>query len=608
MSTPKPLDPTPERTASSQSIPSQADRPTPGAPAPGLPGAVPSPANEGTQPDVDFEAVMAQESSFAEMLSEFEQQHRACGAAGEPVEGLVIEVAASGVFVDLGMKREGLLPLDAVTDRGGRTTVKAGDPITVAVVGQSGDGYYQLSLVRAERPKDWTALEQALSEGRVIAGTVSGVIRGGLSVDVGARAFLPASRSGARDAAEMEALVGQEIRCKVIQLDTAKDDVVVDRRVVLEEEARAARQQRFATITEGAVLRGTVRTLTDFGAFVDLGGIDGLLHVADMAWHRVRKPSDLLTEGDCIEVQVLKVDPEKQKISLGRKQLVPDPWSLADQKYVPGQRVTGTVVRLTDFGAFVELEPGVDGMIHVSEMSWGRKIRKPADLLKNGETVEAVVLSVSGAKRRIALGLKQALGDPWADVDKRFPVGTAVEGTVANLAKFGAFVQLVEGLEGMVHIADITNEKRLNHPNEVLSEGQKVRALVLEIDRERKRIRLGMKQLEPTSTDEYIAEHKVGDLVTGRVVESARKSAKVDLGEGVVGICRAVERNREESPERGDRPDLSTMTARLAEKWRAGNLPAEDRESGALRAGEVRRFRIVSLDAEQKRVEVEPAG
>ncbi len=583
-----------------------APRPAPPEEPPGSGGA--AERNEAAATDAEA-AAEADEVSFERLLSAFEEEHSLTAAPGAPIEGTVIEVAPAGVFVDLGLKREGLLPSSEVAGEDGEATVKAGDKLTVTITGRAPDGYFHLSTVQAERPRDWSALEKAYQEGLPVAGTVTGVIKGGLTVDVGARAFMPASRSGTRDAAEMEALVGQEIRCKVIQLDTVKEDVVVDRRAVLEEEARAAREKRFAELEEGDTVSGTVRKLTDFGAFVDLGGVDGLLHVADIAWHRVRKPSDVLREGETVEVKILKIDPATKKISLGRKQLTPDPWALASEKYEMGRRVKGKVVRLTDFGAFVELEPGLDGMIHISEMSWSKKVRKPADVLKTGEVVETVVLSVDPEKRRIALGLKQALGDPWEEAPRRFPVGSVVEGTVVSLARFGAFVELVEGVDGMIHIGDITNERRLDHPKEMLTVGQKVKTVVLELDPDKRRIRLGMKQLEPTSADEYIAEHKVGDVVTGRVVEAGRKFAKVELADGVLAVCRPPRPAAAgEGRKAGDtKPDLSALTAMLAAKWKAGSVPATSGLAG-LRPGEVRSFRIVSMDAGQKKIEIEPTG
>jgi small subunit ribosomal protein S1 len=428
-------------------------------------------------------------------------------------------------------------------------------------------------------------------------------------VDVGSRAFMPASRSGAKDQTELEKLVGQEIQCRIIKLDTASEDVVVDRRVVLEEEEAQTRAKKFAELQEGAVMRGTVRSLTDFGAFVDLGGVDGLLHVADMAWHRVAKPADVVAAGDSIEVKILKINPEGRRISLGLKQLAADPWSTAAERFHTGDRVQGKVSRLADFGAFVELLPGVDGLIHISEMSWAKKIKKPSDVLKTGEMVEAVVLGVNAADRRISLGLKQALGDPWEDAVKKYPIGAVAEGPVTSLTNFGCFIDLGGGIDGMIHISDITREKRLNHPREALSTGQVVRAVVLEVDRERRRIKLGIKQLEPTSVDEYMAEHQVGESATGRIVEAAQGRAKVELGEGVFAECQLREETANGStvPEPATKSDLASLTAMLSAKWKQGPA-ASSPQKEPVRAGQIRTFRILKLDLPNKKIEVELAG
>src|SRR5579872_3456086 len=405
-------------------------------------------------------------SSFGDILSQFEQAHASAprpDTSGR--EGTVIAVKGDSVFVDIGLKIEGVLPVSEFRDG-----VQRGDKLRVAITGRAPEGYYLLSRLEVQRPKDWAGLEKAFQEKRTIAGVVSAVIKGGVSVDVGVRAFMPASRSGAKDAAELEKLVGQEITCKIIRLDVADEDVVVDRRVVLEEEEVHAREKLLADLNEGAVVSGTVRSLTDFGAFVDIGGVDGLLHVTDMAWARVNKPADLLKAGDQIEVQILKIEHQGagkrgRRISLGMKQLQADPWSAVLDKYKAGERARGAVTRVTDFGAFVELEPGIEGLIHLSELSWSKKVRKPSDVVKPGDAVEVVVLGVNGAERRISLGLKQALGDPWEQAEKRFPVGSIVEGPITNLTKFGAFVQLDEALEGMIHVGDISAEKRINHPD-----------------------------------------------------------------------------------------------------------------------------------------------
>jgi small subunit ribosomal protein S1 len=555
----------------------------------------------------------AEDNSFADILSEFEQTRHG-RRNNEALEGTVVSISPESVFVDIGRKVDGVLPVEKFRDAAGALTVQVGDRMLVSITGRDDEGSYTLSTIRVERPKDWSALERAFAEKRAIGGRVTEVVKGGLRVDVGSEAFLPASRSGTKDAAEMEKLVGQEIQCRIIKLDTASEDVVVDRRVILEEEEARARELKFGELQEGAVVRGTVRSVTDFGAFVDLGGVDGLLHVGDMAWHRVTKPSDVVTVGDSIEVKVLKINPEGKRISLGRKQLAPDPWTTAAERFHVGDRVQGKVSRLADFGAFVELLPGVDGLIHISEMSWAKKVRKPSDLLKTGEMVEAVVLGVNAADRRISLGLKQALGDPWEDALKKYLVGAVAEGPVTSLTNFGCFMDLGSGIDGMIHISDITREKRLNHPREALSVGQTVRAVVLEVDRERRRIKLGIKQLEPTTADEYIAEHQVGESVTGRIVEASKGRAKIELGDGVFAECRMREEAGNGSTagsgagESGAaKADLSSLTAMLSAKWKQGPTAAAAQQE-APRAGQVRTFRILKLDQPNKKIEVELAG
>ncbi|HZC25304.1 MAG TPA: S1 RNA-binding domain-containing protein, partial [Candidatus Binatia bacterium] len=435
--------------------------------------------------------------SFGEILSQFQKSHSHKTEDRRQLEGTVISVTADSVFFDIGFKSEGILPLSALQGQ----TLKPGDKAVVTVKGRDLDGYYELSRFKVERPMDWTALEKSFAEKSAVLGTVTAVVKGGFSVDVGVRAFMPASRSGVRDAAEMEKLVGQEIRCRIIKLDVADEDVVVDRRAIAEEEERSAKDRLYGQIQEGDSITGTVRSLTDYGAFVDLGGVDALLHVGDIAWSRVNKPADVLSVGDQVDVKVLKVSSEgdKRRISVGLKQLLPHPWDGIEQKYKAGDRVRGTVTRLVDFGAFVELEPGIEGLIHISEMSWAKgKIRKASDVVKQGETVEAVILGISGSERRMSLGLKQALGDPWVDAAQRFPIGSEVEGPITSLMKFGAFMQLAEGVEGLIHVSEISAEKRINVPADVLRVGQVVKALVLGVDPEKRQMKLSMKQLVPT--------------------------------------------------------------------------------------------------------------
>ncbi len=434
------------------------------------------------------------------------------------------------------------------------------------------------------------------------------MVKGGFSVDVGVRAFMPASRSGVREAAEMEKLVGQEIRCRITKLDVTEEDLVVDRRAILEDEERAAKEVRYSDLKEGDIVNGTVRNIMDFGAFVDIGGIDGLLHVSDISWGRVEKPSDVLSVGQEIEAKVLKVDIGKQRISLGLKQLQPHPWDSVSDKYKTGERVRGTVSRLADFGAFVELEPGVEGLVHISEMSWVKRVRKPSDLVKTGDTVEVVILGVNVGEQRLSLGLKQALGDPWADVPQKFPVGSAIEGPITSITKFGAFVQVAEGVEGMVHVSEISAEKRISHPQDVVKLGQVVQAQIIGIDSERRNMRLSMKQLVPTSVDEYIAEHKRGDVITGRVMEESGGSARVQLGEGIQATCRlAVSAPAKEESTSAAKADLSSLSSMLQARWKgdaAGTVAPKPEE---IHAGQIRSFRIAKLDPETKTIELELA-
>ena len=544
--------------------------------------------------------------SFGDILSQFEQSHshKTTEEGRKGLEGTVVAVTAESVLLDIGYKTEGIIPLADFVNAG--ETVKPGDKLPVSIKGRDPEGYYELSRIKVERPKDWSSLEKAFADKASIAGVVTAVIKGGVSVDVGVRAFMPASRSGARDAADMEKLIGQEIRCRIIKLDVADEDVVVDRRAVLEEEERAVKERRYTEVKEGETLTGTVRSVTDYGAFVDIGGVDALLHVADISWGRVNKPSDVLTVGQQVEAKVLKVDPGKRRISLGLKQLTPHPWDVAADKYKVGERIQGNVTRVTDFGAFVELERGVEGLIHLSEMSWSKKARKPSDVVKVGDRVDVVILGVNPADRRISLGLKQAMGDPWAEVAQKFPVGGVVEAPVVSLTKFGAFVQLAEGVEGMIHVGDITAEKRINHPQDMLKVGQVVKAQLLEVDLEKRRLRLGMKQLIPTSLDEYIAEHHEGDLVTGRMTEVSGGRARVELGEGIQATCRlSAEATEEDEKPAESKADLSSMSSMLAAKWKGGQGGGVKRE--APRSGQIRSFKIVKLDPAAKKIELELA-
>ncbi|MGP8260547.1 MAG: 30S ribosomal protein S1 [Acidobacteriaceae bacterium] len=532
-----------------------------------------SAAESAAQPTTET-AAEAPDESFADLLAQFEHTHSHQAEGAKQLQGTVVSLDAEFVYLDIGYKSEGILPRSAFENNAEGIT--AGDTFPVSVKGRNAERYYELSRHKVVQPTDWASLEEAFTQKTPVVGVVTALVKGGLTVDVGVRAFMPASRSGTRDAAEMEKLVGQEITCRITKLDVTDEDVVVDRRVISEELARAQEQGLYSEMKEGDLVRGAVRSFTAYGAFIDLGGIDGLLHVSDISWSRVNAPEDVLTIGQELQLKVLKVDAENRRVSLGLKQLEPERWDSAAEKYKVGQRITGTVTRLMDFGAFVELEPGIEGMIHVSEMSWVKKVHKPSDILKPGDTVEAVVLSVKQEERRIALGLKQALGDPWADAPKKFYVGSAIEGPVTHLMNFGAFVQLAEGVEGLVHVSEIAAERRINHPQDVLRIGQTVKALVLAIDPEKRQIKLSIKQLAPTSIGEYLAEHKAGNVVSGRVVEQSTDSAIVELGEGIRATCRiaastpvAAKTKKESSAGL----DLSALTSMLNARWK-GAAPA----------------------------------
>jgi small subunit ribosomal protein S1 len=544
--------------------------------------------------------------SFDAIFQEYEQTHARQGeTGGRQIEATVIAVSADSVYLDIGYKTEGVLPLAPF--QSANEAVKPGDKLLVAVKGRNAEGYYELSRFRVEQPKDWSALERAFAEKAPIAGTVTGLVKGGLTVDVGVRAFLPASRSGVRDASELEKLVGQQIRCRIIKLEAAEEDVVVDRRVLTEEEDRSTKERRFGELKEGDTVRGEVRSLTGYGAFVNIGGVDALLHIGDIAWSRINKPEDVLSVGQEIEARVLKVDAEKQRISVGMKQLLPHPWDGIAGKLKVGDRVNGVVTRVADFGAFVEIEPGVEGLIHLSEMSWAKKVRKASDVLKPGDTVEAVVLGVNMGERRLSLGLKQTLGDPWAEVEQKFPAGSAIEGPVTSFTKFGAFVQLAEGVEGMVHVSEITADKHVHHPQDVLRVGQVVKAQVLEVDKAKRQLRLSMKQRTSVTVEEYLAEHPVGSVVTGRILDVSHGLARVELGEGIEGVCQtSTASGIAETPVAAGKVDLSSLSSMLQARWKGG-VSSGAAKPEVIGAGQIRSFRIGKMEPDARKIDLQLA-
>lgn len=543
------------------------------------------------------------EESFGQILSQFEK-NLAAKQAESSREGTIISISTDSVLLDIGLKTEGCLPLSELRNQ---TELKPGDKLQVAIKGRDPAGYYDLTLSKAGRPTDWSSLERAFADKATIVGRVTGVVKGGLSVDVGVRAFMPASRSGARDLAEMEKLVEQEISCRIIKLDLTEEDIVVDRRVVAEEEAQATKHRRYSELKEDDVVRGRVRNLTEYGAFIDIGGVDALVHVGDISWSRIDKPSDALSVGQEVNAKVLKIDREKRRVSIGIKQLQPNPWDSVVDTYKIGSTTQGRVTRLTDFGAFVELEPGVEGLIHISEMSWVKRARKASDLLAVGESVVAVVLGVNASLRRISLGLKQALGDPWLEVGKKFPIGSVVTGPVVSLTNFGAFVEVAEGVEGMIHVSDISADRHIHHPRDVLKLQQIVKAQVLECDVEKRRLKLGIKHLAPTSTDEYLAEHREGDVVTGRILELLPGTVRVELGEGILANCQLLSdtpTSASANEPLGAKADLASMSTMLQARWKTGAV-GESSKAAELRTGQVRSFRIAKLDPSAKEIQLE---
>jgi small subunit ribosomal protein S1 len=565
-------------------------------------------SNVSSHPDItETTQASAPIESFKDIFTEYEQAHsRKAESGSRRREGTVVAVTADSIVLDIGFKIEGVLPLTAFPED---KPPKPGDKLQVTIKGRDPEGYYELTRGKVERPTDWASLEKAFVEKSTIIGTVTGVVKGGLSVDIGVRAFMPASRSGTHDAAEIEKLVEQEIRCRIIKLDVDDEDVVVDRRAILEDEECAGKERRFGELKEGDTVQGEIRSLTDYGAFVDIGGADALLHVGEISWHRINKPSDVLSAGQQVEAVIIKIDSNKHRIAISMKQLQPHPWDAVAEKYKSGERVQGTVTRLMDFGAFVEIEPGIEGLIHISEMSWAKRVRTPSDVVKPGETVEAVILGIKPDERRISLGLKQALGDPWAGAAQKFAPGTVIEGPITSLTKFGAFVQLTDGVEGMIHVSEISAEKRINHPQEVLRAGQMVKAQVLALDAEKRNIRLSMKQLAPTGLDEYLAEHKEGDVVTGRMTDVSGGSVRVELGEGVVATCRipkegAAKELKQPEPQASAKPDLSSLGSMLQARWKGG-APASEAKSEALRAGQICKFRISRVDTGSREIELE---
>ena len=506
----------------------------------------PAPERRDEEPQ-DTDGVM-DDASFDRLLDMYDVSFKNF-AEGEVVKGVVLQVSESEVIVDVGYKSEGIIAIDEFRDETGKISVKLGDIVDVLLEKtEDKEGYVVLSKEKAEKMKVWDDVERAYQERRVVVGRVIERVKGGLAVDIGVRAFLPGSQVDLRPVRNLDSLKGQELRMRVIKVNKKRGNIVLSRKAVLEEENAERKRDTLETLEEGKVLMGTVKNITEYGAFVDLGGIDGLLHITDMSWGRINHPSEVLNVGDEIKVQVLKFDRESERVSLGYKQLKADPWTTATLKYPVAVRVKGKVVSLTDYGAFVELE---EGLIHVSEMSWSKKVKHPSKVLTVGQEVECQVLGIDQEAHRISLGLKQVESNPWNELSEKYPVGSKIKGKVRNLTEFGAFVEVEEGIDGLIHISDLSWTKRVKHPSEVLKKGDTVEAIVLNIDAENQRLSLGLKQLATDMWDEFFSHHKVNDIVQGKVARVTNFGAFVELHEGIEGLVHVSEldEKRTEKPE-----------------------------------------------------------
>ena len=461
---------------------------------------------------------------------------------GEIVAGTVIAITANDVVVDVGYKSEGLVPIHEFTSRDGKLQIGVGDEVEVLLEQTEGaDGHVMLSKVKAERMRIWAQVETSFKEGKVIKGRVIDRIKGGLTVDVGLRAFLPGSLVDIKPVKYLESFKGEELEFKVISLDRRRNNIVLSRRAVLEKEYAKKKAETLTKLKEGVRLPGVVKNITDYGVFVDLGGIDGLLHITDISWGRVNHPSEHFAVGDEVEVVVLRFDPETERVSLGFKQTTEDPWTLVDKKYPLGSRVRGRVVSLVDYGAFVELEEGVEGLVHVSEMSWTKKVVPPSKIVSVGQEVDAIVSELDMSQRRISLSLRQVESNPWEDLAARFPVGTIVEGRVRNLTEFGAFVEITEEIDGLVHVSDMSWTKRVKHPSEVLAKGDAVRARITNIDVTGQRVSLSIKDFLPNEWQDFVDGHSVGDDIVGRVVNVTDFGLFIDVYDGLEGLAHVSE-------------------------------------------------------------------
>ena len=491
--------------------------------------------------DRDLDAGASADEDFAQLLDE--HSPLAPLSEGELLKGLVVAVTAKDVIVDFGYKLEGSIPLEQFKLPNGTITVKRGDTIDVMPDRSAPppEGYVLLSYSKAARLRIWDTLEEAARDRLLVSARVIEKTKGGLMLDVGVPAFMPGSQIDSRPVHDLDQFIGQDIPVRIVSVNRRRGNVVVSRKMVVEEDRKSRKANALEHITEGGTVTGTVKNLTEYGAFIDLGGIDGLLHVSDMSHGRVTHPSQVIQVGQEITAKVLKFDRAKERISLGIRQLTPDPWESMTERLPQGSRVLGRVMSVTDYGAFVEIEPGVEGLIHVSEMTWSRRMKHPNKVVKPGDQVEAVVIEVKQKERRVSLGIKQLEADPWTTVADRYSIGSVVEGRVRKLTEFGAFLEIEEGVDGLVHVSDISWTKHIKHASELLKKGQTMQAVILSIDAPNRRLSLGIKQLQPDSQESFFRAHETGDLVRGRVIRAAAFGVFVELAPGVEALCHKSE-------------------------------------------------------------------
>ena len=494
-------------------------------------------------PQQDEKPGNAGAEDFASALESFTTESEEAVREDKVLKGTVLKLTATHVVVDIGAKSEGMLPLSEILDHEGKPRFQPGDEIDVMRdKGEIQEGYINLSHQKAQKLRAWDEIEKAYTEKKPIMATVVERIKGGLTVDImGASAFLPGSQADLRPTRNLDAVKGQTLEVAIIKLNKKRGNIVVSRKHVLEGEQHEKRSKTLEYLEEGSILTGVVKNLTDYGAFVDLGGIDGLLHITDMSWGRLTHPRDLVNVGDQIQVKVLKFDKDKQRVSLGFKQLTPDPWLDAEHRYPVGAHVGGRVISVTDYGAFVELEQGIEGLVHVSEMTWSKRMKHPSKLVKIGDQVDCVVLSVHPQERRISLGMRQLSSNPWDALHEKYPVGATVEGRVRNLTDFGAFIEIEEGIDGLVHVSNLSWTKRVKHPSEILKKGDRLKAVVLAIEPDKRRLSLGVKQLQPDVWESFFGQHKVGDVLHGKVLRVASFGAFVEIADGIEGLCHISE-------------------------------------------------------------------